>query len=222
MDRFEAGEALRLMEVERCTHFSGNDTMALMLLNHPDRSRRNLALRGAWAAASPAIMRRIIDELGARECVVGYGLSEASPNIAQSCWWEPEEVRVAARMRPQPGVAVRIVGEDGADCPPGTPGQILVRGWNVMRGYFDKPKETAEALDRPMAGCPPATSVRLGRTAGCISRPGQGHRPRRRRERRPRRDRGPAAPASRGATSGGRGRARRAAGGSRRRVRYAE
>ncbi len=146
MDRFEAGEALRLMEVERCTHFSGNDTMALMLLNHPDRSRRNLVLRGAWAAASPAIMRRIIDELGARECVVGYGLSEASPNIAQSCWWEPEEVRVAARMRPQPGVAVRIVGEDGADCPPGTPGQIVVRGWNVMRGYFDKPKETAEAL----------------------------------------------------------------------------
>ncbi len=152
MDRFEPDEALRLMEAERCTHFSGNDTMALMLLNHPSRPARRLALRGAWTAASPAILRRIVDELGARECVAGYGLSEASPNIAQSCWWEPEEIRVAARMRPQPGVEVRIRrgdgGEDGADCPPGQPGEIAVRGWNVMRGYFDKPQETADALDR--------------------------------------------------------------------------
>ena len=146
MDRFEPEEALLLMERERCTHFSGNDTMALMLLNHPTRPRRRLALRGAWVAASPAVMRRVADELGARECVAGYGQSEASPNIAQSCWWEPEEVRIASRMRPQPGVEVRIRGEDGTDRPPGQPGEIAVRGWNVMRGYFDKPEETAGVL----------------------------------------------------------------------------
>ena len=137
MERFEPGEALALMEAERCTHFSGNDTMALMLLNHPDRPRRRLVLRGAWAAASPTIVRRVIDELGAAECVVGYGLSEASPNVAQSAWWEPEEVRVAGRMAPQPGVEVRIA--EG--------GEIQVRGYTVMRGYFDKPAETAAALD---------------------------------------------------------------------------
>lgn len=148
MDRFEPGEALRLFEDERCTHFSGNDTMALMLLNHPDRPRRRLSLRGAWAAASPAVVRRIIDELGARECVVGYGQSEASPNIAQSAWWEDEEVRVAGRMRPQPGVTVRIRdNETGQDCPPGVAGEIVVQGWNVMRGYFDRPEETAAVLD---------------------------------------------------------------------------
>lgn len=146
MNRFEPEEALRLMEAERCSHFAGNDTMALMLLNHPSRAQRKLHLRGAWAAASPAVMRRIIDELGARECVAGYGLSEASPNIAQSCWWEPEEVRIASRMRPQPGIEIRIRGEDGADCPADAPGEIIVRGWNVMRGYYDKPAETAEAL----------------------------------------------------------------------------
>ncbi|MGL4287277.1 MAG: AMP-binding protein, partial [Phreatobacter sp.] len=142
MDRFEAGEALRLMEAERCTHFSGNDTMALLLLNEPSRAARHLVLRGGWAAASPTILRRIVDELGASECVAGYGLSEASPNIAQSCWWEPVELRTSARMRPQPGVEVRILGEDGADCAAGQPGEIVVRGWNVMRGYFDKPTET--------------------------------------------------------------------------------
>ncbi len=146
MDRFEPAEALRLLEEERCTHVSGNDTMALMLLDHPDRAGRQLHLRGAWIAAAPAVLRRVVDELGARECVAGYGLSEASPNIAQSCWWEPEEVRLHARMRPQPGLEVRIAAPDGTDCPPGERGEILVRGWSVMRGYFDKPVETAAAL----------------------------------------------------------------------------
>ncbi|MFE5159456.1 AMP-binding protein [Streptomyces sp. NPDC056697] len=135
MERFDPGKALRQMEEERCTHFSGNDTIALMLLNHPDRAARRLALRGAWLAASPTIVRRVIDELGARECVTGYGLSEASPNVAQSAWWEPEHIRVSARMRPQPGIEVRI-----------RDGEILVRGWNVMRGYFDRPEETAQTL----------------------------------------------------------------------------
>lgn len=146
MDRFEGGEALRLMEEERCTHFSGNDTMALMLLNEPSLPARRLALRGAWAAASPAVMRRIVDELGAREAVAGYGLSEASPNVAQSAWWEPETVRVASLMRVQPGVAVRIVGEDGTDRAVGQEGEIVVRGWNVMAGYHDKADETAAVL----------------------------------------------------------------------------
>jgi fatty-acyl-CoA synthase len=146
MDRFEPGEALRLMETERCTHFSGNDTMALMLLTHPDLPSRRLHLRGAWLAASPTIVRRVIDELGAKECVVGYGLSEASPNVSQSCWWEPEDIRVSAAMRVQTGVDVRIRKEDGCDASPDEPGEIQVRGWNVMKGYFDKPEETAATL----------------------------------------------------------------------------
>lgn len=147
MSRFDATEALRLMEEERCTHFSGNDTMALMLLNHPDLRRYKLCLRGAWVAASPEIVRRVIAELGAQECVVGYGLSEASPNIAQSCWWEPEEVRISGRMLPQPGLGVRIRDpESGADVAVGERGEICVRGWSVMRGYFDKPEETQAVL----------------------------------------------------------------------------
>ena len=134
MDRFEPGEALRLMDAERCTHFSGNDTMALMLLNHPDRPTRRLSLRGAWAAASPAILRRVIDEM-APECVAGYGLSEASPNVAQSCWWEPAAIRASGQMRLQPGLELRLVQ-----------GEIQVRGYTVMQGYFDKPDATAATL----------------------------------------------------------------------------
>lgn len=151
MPRFEPSAVLRLFEEERCTHFSGNDTIALMLLNHPDRPHRRLYLRGAWIAASPTVVRRVIDELGATEAVVGYGLSEASPNVAQSAWWEDEETRVSGSMLPEPGVEVRIRATDiepqaEAALPWGQVGEILVRGWNVMQGYFDLPDQTAEAL----------------------------------------------------------------------------
>jgi fatty-acyl-CoA synthase len=146
MDRFEPGEALRLMEEERCTHFSANDTMALMLLDQPELSQRKLCLRGAWLAATQAVAVRVVYELGAHEVVLAYGQSEASPNVALSCWWEPQELRISGRMRLQPGVQVRIRSEAGVDSPPGTPGEIQVRGWNVMRGYFDKPAETAAVL----------------------------------------------------------------------------
>ncbi|HEY3470643.1 MAG TPA: AMP-binding protein [Amycolatopsis sp.] len=148
MPKFEPEEALRLLEAERCTHFSGNDTIALLLLNHPSLKQRRLSLRGAWVAASPTVIRRVIDELGARECVAGYGLSEASPNVAQSAWWEPEEIRASGAMAVEPGVEVRIRAFDGdRDCEPGEPGAVLVRGWNVMVGYLDDPVKTAETID---------------------------------------------------------------------------
>lgn len=148
MPKFDAGDALELMERERCTHFSGNDTIALLLLNHPDRPHRNLTLRGAWVAASPAVIERVIGELGATECVAGYGLSESSPNVAQSAWWEDEATRVAAKMRVEPGLEVRIRSLDtDADCPPGINGEILVRGWSLMQGYDNMPQETAHAID---------------------------------------------------------------------------
>ncbi len=145
MDRFEGEAALELMERERCTHFSGNDTMALMLLDSPSRSRRRLHLRGGWVAGSPTVLHRVATELGAAEVVAGYGQSEASPNIAQSCWWEPADIRLGARMRLQPGVEVRIERDPGAA--DDAPGEIVTRGWNVMRGYYGKPAETAAALD---------------------------------------------------------------------------
>lgn len=147
MERFQAGAALDLIERERCTHFSGNDTIALMMLGDPGLPARRLSLRGAWLAASPAVIDRVITELGAVEAVAGYGLSEASPNVAQGCWWEPREVRANARMLPQPGVAVRIWSAQTDDpAPAGESGEIQARGWNVMRGYFGKPEETAAAL----------------------------------------------------------------------------
>nr|WP_142781982.1 AMP-binding protein [Agrobacterium sp. T29] len=148
MEKFEPGEALRLLEEERCTHFSGNDTMVIMMLNHPDRAFRKLNLRGGWASATPSVMKRLMDEFGARQVVTTYGLSEASPNVAISCWWEPEEIRAQSKVLPQPGVEVRIRNlETGAICAANTAGEIQVRGWSVMLGYYDRPEETAKTID---------------------------------------------------------------------------
>lgn len=147
MTRFDAGEALEMLEGERCTHFSGNDTMALMLLNHPAREGRQLHLRGGWVAGSHSVLRRVASEMGAREVVSGYGLSEASPNIAQSCWWEDEDIRTGGRMRLQPGLQLRVIDPvTGAETVPGQAGEIQVRGWSVMKGYYDMAEKTAETL----------------------------------------------------------------------------
>jgi fatty-acyl-CoA synthase len=133
---FEAGAALEMMERERCTLLSGNDTIMQMLMGHADFPKRRLSLRGGWAAAGPQTMRAIIDVLGAKHICAAYGLSEASPNVVMSDWREPEELRVNGLALPHPGVEIRIASD----------GEIQVRGWNVMRGYCNNPEANARAF----------------------------------------------------------------------------
>jgi fatty-acyl-CoA synthase len=133
---FEAGAALEMMERERCTLVSGNDTLFQMMMGHPDFPKRTLRLRGGWAAAGPQTMRAIIDKLGAGAVCAAYGLSEASPNVVMSDWRDPEELRVQGLAKPHDGVELRISAE----------GEIQVRGWNVMRGYYNNPEANATAF----------------------------------------------------------------------------
>jgi fatty-acyl-CoA synthase len=132
---FEAGAALELMERERCTLLSGNDTIMQMLMGHADFPKRKLCLRGGWAAAGAQTMRAIIDVLGAKHICAAYGLSEASPNVVMSDWRDPEELRINGLALPHDGVQLRI--QDG---------EIQVRGWNVMKGYFNNPEANAKAF----------------------------------------------------------------------------
>jgi fatty-acyl-CoA synthase len=132
---FEPGAALETMERERCTLTSGNDTIFQMLMGHEDFPRRKLVLRGGWAAAGPATMRRIIHVLGAKYICAAYGLSEASPNVVMSDWRDPEELRVQGLATPHEELHLRTVD-----------GEIQVRGWSVMRGYYNNPVATARAI----------------------------------------------------------------------------
>ena len=132
---FEAGAALAMMEQERCTLASGNDTIFQMLMGHADFPKRALRLRGGWAAAGPQTMRQIIDVLGARHICAAYGLSEASPNVVMSDWRDPENLRVQGLATPHADIHLRTVD-----------GEIQVRGWSVMRGYYNDAEATAVAI----------------------------------------------------------------------------
>ena len=133
---FEAQAALAMLERERCTLISGNDTIFQMLMGHEDFPKRRLSLRGGWAAAGPQTMRAIIDRLGMKAVCAAYGLSEASPNVVMSDWRDPEPLRVEGLALPLPGVEVRISKEQ----------EIQVRGWSIMKGYVNNPEATAKAF----------------------------------------------------------------------------
>lgn len=145
---FEPGEALRFMSEEHCTITSGNDTMFLMMCNHPDFGRFPLKIKSGWASAGPAASRQIVENMGMRGLCHAYGLSEASPNVCMSWFDDDVEKRIGGWAHVLDDVEVRIV--DAASSlaqPPGQPGEILIRGVSIMKGYYKMPEQTAQAID---------------------------------------------------------------------------
>jgi fatty-acyl-CoA synthase len=144
---FDVANVLTILDEERCTLTSGNDTIFLMMMGHPEFRRERIHLRGGWAAAGPEIMQKIHDVMGVKYMVGAYGQSEASPNVVLNDWRDPLELRVTGWAAPHPGIEIRTVStETGEVQPANAPGEIQVRGWSVMKGYFNKPKETAQAF----------------------------------------------------------------------------
>src|SRR5262249_1090199 len=143
--------ALEALAAERATRIYGVPTMFRALLEHPERARFDLtALRGGIMAGAPCpepLMRRVVGELGAREMLVAYGLTEASPAIPARRPEDPLAVRCGTVGRALPGVELRAVDpESGADRPPGEPGELWARGPNVMLGYFEDDEATRRAI----------------------------------------------------------------------------
>ncbi|MBY0270080.1 MAG: AMP-binding protein [Burkholderiales bacterium] len=144
---FEPEEALATMWSEECTHTSGNDTMFLMMLNHPNFDQYPLQLRNGWASAGPEVSRKVIERMGMKGLCQAYGLSEASPNVCMSKYDDDLEKRIAGWAHILDDVEVRLVDpETGAVMPPGKSGEIQVRGWSVMQGYYKMPEQTAKTI----------------------------------------------------------------------------
>jgi len=146
-EHFDASEALRLLEVERCTVFYGTPNMTLALWEHPDRAHRDLSsLRTGVTIGKPDQIRMAMD-LGAREICNVYGMTETYANSAVTDASLPAAKRVECVGPPLPGTRIRIVDPDSERlCPPGSTGEIRVRGY-VMPGYYKDPEKTAEAID---------------------------------------------------------------------------
>ena len=142
---------LRIIEAERVTVLTGPPTIFQSLFDVADWATHDLtSLRLAVTGASgvpPALIRRMRDDLGIRDVVNAYGLTEACGVVSATRSRDPVELVARSCGTPLPGVAVRLVNRDGADVAAGSPGELLVRGFNVMKGYLDDPVATAEAID---------------------------------------------------------------------------
>jgi long-chain acyl-CoA synthetase len=147
LPRFDPVEALQMIAAERVTIFQGVPTMYIAMLASADRDDADVSsLRvcvSGGAAMPVEVLRAFEDRFG---CTVleGYGLSETSPAV---CFNRPGRMRkVGSIGTPIDGVQMRIVDEDGNNVLVGTPGEIQVRGHNVMKGYWNLPDATDAAI----------------------------------------------------------------------------
>jgi fatty-acyl-CoA synthase len=151
-ESFQPGATLAAIESERCTAVYGVPTMFIAQLEHEDYPKRDLSsLRTGIMAGSPCpieTMKRVTQEMGAREITIGYGQTEASPLITQTRTDDPIELRVGTVGRTIPGIEAKIVDvETGIDLPDGQQGELCGRGHGVMIGYYNMPEKTAEVID---------------------------------------------------------------------------
>ena len=146
--RFDAGRALQTMERYGVTVFEGVPTMYSALLHHPEREQFDvsaLRLCVSGGAALPVEVLRAFEE--AFGCVIleGYGLSETSP--VASFNHPGRERKPGSIGTPIEGVEMKLVDLHRRDTESGEPGEIAIRGHNVMKGYWNRPEATAEAID---------------------------------------------------------------------------
>ena len=148
---YDALATLQALAAERCTGIYGVPTMFIAELNHPRFADFKLThLRTGIMAGSPCpieVMRAVVDKMGARDMTIAYGLTEASPVITQTRTSDSVAHRVGTVGTVIPGLEVQIVKPGTLEAvEPGKAGELIVRGHAVMKGYYHKPKETAEAM----------------------------------------------------------------------------
>jgi fatty-acyl-CoA synthase len=150
-ETFDPGATLQAIQDERCTAVYGVPTMFIAELHHPRFATFDLrSLRTGIMAGSPCpieVMHEVVDQMGARDLTIAYGLTEASPVITQTEAADSLEHRVGTVGKVLPGLEVKIVAAGSTEpLPVGQPGELMVRGHAVMKGYYQKPAETAEAI----------------------------------------------------------------------------
>ncbi|NWG91840.1 MAG: AMP-binding protein [Parvularculaceae bacterium] len=150
-EAFEPQSVLDAVEAERCTALYGVPTMFIAELDHPSFKGRDLSsLRTGVMAGAPCpveVMRRVIADMHMREVTICYGMTETSPVSFQSMPDDDLEKRVSTVGRIHPFVEVKIVDAEGKIAPRGAQGELLTRGYSVMRGYWGDPDKTREAVD---------------------------------------------------------------------------
>jgi acyl-CoA synthetase (AMP-forming)/AMP-acid ligase II len=148
---FDVDAVMKRAAEEQVSMLPGPPTIYQSMLDHPrigeyDMTSLRLAVTGA-APVPVELIRRMRAELGFETIVTGYGLTEAT-GIATMCRHDDDPETISTTSgRAIPDVEVRIINDEGAEVPRGEPGEVVIRGYNIMRGFIHDPEATAEAID---------------------------------------------------------------------------
>lgn len=149
---FSPKESLACINQEKVTACHGVPTMFIAMLEHEDFTKTDFShMRTGIMAGSPCpvkVMQDVVDKMNMSEITIVFGQTESSPGCTQSRVDDPLELRVKTVGRALPGVEIRIVDpQTGQDLPDGVDGELLARGYNIMKGYYKMPEATAAAID---------------------------------------------------------------------------
>lgn len=150
---FSPKSSLACVNDEKITCFNGVPTMFIAMFNHPDFAKTDFSYMrtGIMAGANcPAdLMRRAADEMNMREIISVYGQTEAAPGCTMGEVNEDLDHRVETVGSAFPGVECKIIDpETGEKLPDGQSGEFVARGFNIMKGYYKMPEETAKTIDK--------------------------------------------------------------------------
>ena len=149
-ESFDPVATLEAVSDEHCTALHGVPTMFIAELDHPRFAEFDLSrLRTGIMAGSPCpieTMKRVIAEMHLSEITIAYGMTETSPVSFQSSTSDPLERRVSTVGRIQPMLEAKVVDADGHVVPVGATGELLVRGYSVMQGYWGDEERTRETV----------------------------------------------------------------------------
>jgi long-chain acyl-CoA synthetase len=147
LPRFDPAKALEILERDGCTVFEGVPTMYGALLHHPDRESvdvSKLRVCASGGASMPVEVMRGFEEAFGCKILEGYGLSETSPIASFN---HPDRERKPGSIgTPIAGTEMKVVDDDGNEVAQGEIGEILIKGHNVMKGYWERPEATAESI----------------------------------------------------------------------------
>ncbi|WP_066050278.1 long-chain-fatty-acid--CoA ligase [Robertmurraya korlensis] len=149
LPKFDPEQTLKTIEKQRPTLFPGAPTIYIGLLNHPDLSKYDLSSIDSCISGSaplPVEVQEKFEEITGGKLVEGYGLTESSPVTHSNFLWDRPRIKGSIGV-PWPDTdAVVLSLETGEPLPPGEIGEIVVKGPQVMKGYWNKPEETDQVL----------------------------------------------------------------------------
>ena len=153
VERYNPVRVMNTIQTEKCTATYGVPTMYIAMLEHPDFPKYDFSsLRTGIMSGSPCpvkVMEQVVGAMHMSEITIPYGLTEVSPVCTMTNIYDSIEKRVSTVGRAMPFVEVKCADPDtGKEVSPGTPGEVIVRGYSVMKGYYNMPEATALAIDK--------------------------------------------------------------------------